>query len=100
MMNKYSSIVTSFHLAFKINRNEFRKIVITVSQCLFLCVSSPQFAALAKNPDIIVAAPGRLVHLLLEVRDFSLKAVEYLVFDEADRLFEVCSKKMQMWRQW
>ena len=33
----------------------------------------------------IVAAPGRLIHLLLEVKDFTLKEVEYLVFDEADR---------------
>ncbi len=48
-----------------------------------------QFAMLAKNPDVVVAAPGRLVHLLLEVKDFSLKEVEYLVFDEADRLFEM-----------
>ena len=48
-----------------------------------------QFGMLAKSPDIIVAAPGRLVHLLLEVREFSLKTVQYLVFDEADRLFEM-----------
>ena len=33
----------------------------------------------------LVAVPGRLVHLLVEVKDLSLKNVEYLVFDEADR---------------
>jgi ATP-dependent RNA helicase DDX54/DBP10 len=44
-----------------------------------------QFAMLSKCPDIIIAAPGRLVHLLLEVKEFSLKTVQYLVFDEADR---------------
>lgn len=50
-----------------------------------------QFAMIASNPDIIVATPGRLMHLLVELpsgTDF-LKTVEYLVFDEADRLFEL-----------
>lgn len=48
-----------------------------------------QFEALATNPDIIIATPGRLMHLLAEVRDMSLGQVELLVFDEADRLFEL-----------
>ena len=48
-----------------------------------------QFASLASCPDIIVATPGRLVHHLQEVRDFSLKSVEIVVFDEADRIFEM-----------
>jgi ATP-dependent RNA helicase DDX54/DBP10 len=73
-----------------------------------------QFAALATNPDMyvfgqscrecltclllllwwwwcaisIIATPGRLLHHISEVGNF-LKAVEYLVFDEADRLFEM-----------
>ncbi len=48
-----------------------------------------QFAALASNPDIIVATPGRLCHLLKEIKDFSLSRVEFFVLDEADRLFEM-----------
>lgn len=48
-----------------------------------------QFEALATHPDAIVATPGRLMHMLREVSTFSLKYVRYLVFDEADRLFEM-----------
>ncbi|KAL4420282.1 hypothetical protein ABPG77_005622 [Micractinium sp. CCAP 211/92] len=48
-----------------------------------------QFAELAAFPDIIVATPGRLVHHLQEVEGMSLRGCEYLVFDEADRLFEM-----------
>jgi len=47
-----------------------------------------QFESLASNPDIIIATPGRLMQLLEETQ-FSLKKVEYLVFDEADSLFEM-----------
>ncbi|XP_072309182.1 ATP-dependent RNA helicase DDX54 [Eucyclogobius newberryi] len=47
-----------------------------------------QFAALHENPDIIIGTPGRLMHV---VKDMNLKlhSVEYMVFDEADRLFEM-----------
>ena len=48
-----------------------------------------QFAELAANPDVIVATPGRLLHHLEEVEGMSLSSVEYVVFDEADRLFEM-----------
>ncbi|KAI9216900.1 P-loop containing nucleoside triphosphate hydrolase protein [Blastocladiella britannica] len=47
-----------------------------------------QFSAMAGNPDVIVATPGRLLHLLVEM-NLDLKRVEYIVFDEADRLFEM-----------
>ena len=46
------------------------------------------------NDDIIcllnsiVATPGRLLHLLVEM-ELKLTSVEYVVFDEADRLFEM-----------
>ncbi|KAN0022200.1 hypothetical protein ACTFIU_004371 [Dictyostelium citrinum] len=47
-----------------------------------------QFTDLARNPDIIIATPGRLMHHLLET-GMSLSKVQYIVFDEADRLFEM-----------
>jgi ATP-dependent RNA helicase DDX54/DBP10 len=47
-----------------------------------------QFAAIHENPDVLVATPGRLLHLLVEM-DLSLSTVEYVVFDECDRLFEM-----------
>lgn len=48
-----------------------------------------QFDALASKPDIIIATPGRLMHHLKEIPNFHLKSIQYLVFDEADRLFEM-----------
>ncbi|XP_069475344.1 ATP-dependent RNA helicase DDX54 [Ambystoma mexicanum] len=47
-----------------------------------------QFAALHENPDIIIATPGRLMHVAVEM-NLKLRSVEYVVFDEADRLFEM-----------
>nr|XP_028566750.1 ATP-dependent RNA helicase DDX54 [Podarcis muralis] len=47
-----------------------------------------QFAALHENPDIIIATPGRLMHVAIEMK-LKLQSVEYVVFDEADRLFEM-----------
>ncbi|XP_049949021.1 ATP-dependent RNA helicase DDX54 [Schistocerca serialis cubense] len=47
-----------------------------------------QFSAIHGNPDIIVATPGRLLHICVEM-ELKLNSVEYVVFDEADRLFEM-----------
>lgn len=47
-----------------------------------------QFEALHSSPDIIIATPGRLLHVLVEM-SLKLTEVEYVVFDEADRLFEM-----------
>jgi ATP-dependent RNA helicase DDX54/DBP10 len=43
---------------------------------------------ISNNPDIIIATPGRLLHLIVEM-SLSLSSVQYVVFDEADRLFEL-----------
>jgi len=48
-----------------------------------------QFAELAANPDILIATPGRLLHHLEEIEGMGLGSIEYVVFDEADRLFEM-----------
>ena len=47
-----------------------------------------QFEALATNPDILIITPGRFMQHLTET-NYSLRRVEYLVFDEADFLFEM-----------
>jgi len=47
-----------------------------------------QQIALAKNPHIIVATPGRLLDHLQNTKGFSLRKTKYLVMDEADRLLD------------
>ncbi|GFY50788.1 ATP-dependent RNA helicase DDX54 [Trichonephila inaurata madagascariensis] len=47
-----------------------------------------QFAAIHESPDIIIATPGRFLHVVMEM-NLKLSSVEYVVFDEADRLFEM-----------
>ncbi|BGP41107.1 ATP-dependent RNA helicase dbp10 [Rhodotorula kratochvilovae] len=47
-----------------------------------------QFESMAGNPDVIIATPGRFLHLLVEM-SYSLSAVQSLIIDEADRLFEL-----------
>ncbi|KAG7098581.1 hypothetical protein E1B28_000511 [Marasmius oreades] len=47
-----------------------------------------QFEMISNNPDVIIATPGRLLHLAVEM-NLDLKSVQYVVFDEADRLFEM-----------
>ncbi len=47
-----------------------------------------QFLSMSSNPDIIIATPGRFLHLKVEMA-LDLSSVGYVVFDEADRLFEM-----------
>ncbi|KKK12772.1 hypothetical protein P175DRAFT_0499746 [Aspergillus ochraceoroseus IBT 24754] len=47
-----------------------------------------QFAMMAGNPDIVIATPGRFLHLKVEM-SLDLSSIRYVVFDEADRLFEM-----------
>eukprot|EP00118_Oscarella_pearsei_P019964 m.214959 g.214959 ORF g.214959 m.214959 type:complete len:317 (+) comp39821_c1_seq24:50-1000(+) len=47
-----------------------------------------QFSAMHGNPDIIIGTPGRFLHVIIEM-EMKLSTIEYVVFDEADRLFEM-----------
>ena len=46
------------------------------------------FESIHSHPDIIIATPGRLNHVLVEM-DLKLNNVKHFVLDEADRLFEL-----------
>lgn len=47
-----------------------------------------QFGYMSANPDIVIATPGRFLHLKVEM-SLDLSSIQYVVFDEADRLFEM-----------
>ena len=44
-----------------------------------------QEAALRKNPDIVIATPGRLIDHIKNTPTFGLENIEVLILDEADR---------------
>ena len=46
------------------------------------------FSKMMTKPDIIVCTPGRFLHLKVEMQ-YDLMTIQYIVFDEADRLFEM-----------
>jgi len=48
-----------------------------------------QAISLAKRPHIVVGTPGRVVDHLTNTKGFSLKALQHLVLDEADRLLNM-----------
>lgn len=48
-----------------------------------------QALTLAKKPHIIIATPGRLVDHLTNTKGFNLKALKFLVMDEADRILNM-----------
>lgn len=48
-----------------------------------------QSIILAKKPHIVIATPGRLVDHLENTKGFSLKALKFLIMDEADRILNM-----------
>uniref|UniRef100_A0A8C4X8T2 Probable ATP-dependent RNA helicase DDX47 n=2 Tax=Erpetoichthys calabaricus TaxID=27687 RepID=A0A8C4X8T2_ERPCA len=48
-----------------------------------------QSLALAKKPHVIIATPGRLIDHLENTKGFNLRALRYLVMDEADRILNM-----------
>lgn len=55
---------------------------------------SKDFETITSSPDILIATPGRLAHVLVEMK-FKFKDLEIVVFDEADRLFEPGFKEIE-----
>uniref|UniRef100_A0ABI7ZA97 RNA helicase n=1 Tax=Felis catus TaxID=9685 RepID=A0ABI7ZA97_FELCA len=51
--------------------------------------SMSQSLALAKKPHVIIATPGRLIDHLENTKGFNLRALKYLVMDEADRILNM-----------
>jgi ATP-dependent RNA helicase RhlE len=49
---------------------------------------TPQIKSLQRGVDILIATPGRLIDLMNQ-RKVDLKNVEFLVFDEADRVLDM-----------
>ena len=52
-----------------------------------------QAIALSKKPHVIVGTPGRLADHLANTKGFHLKKLNYLVFDEADKLLSMDFEK-------
>lgn len=52
-----------------------------------------QSIMLAKRPHIIVGTPGRVVYHLENTKGFSLRSLQYLILDEADRLLNLDFEK-------
>lgn len=48
-----------------------------------------QALQLAKKPHILIGTPGRLLDHLENTKGFNLKAIKYLVMDEADRILNM-----------
>ncbi|XP_014238026.2 probable ATP-dependent RNA helicase DDX27 [Trichogramma pretiosum] len=47
-----------------------------------------QESVLRKNPDIVIATPGRLIDHLANAPTFTLNTIEVLILDEADRMLD------------
>lgn len=49
-----------------------------------------QEAVMRRNPDIVIATPGRLIDHVKNTPTFSLESIEVLILDEADRMLDEC----------
>jgi len=47
-----------------------------------------QESSLRKNPDVVIATPGRLIDHLQNTPTFGLESIEVLILDEADRILD------------
>jgi len=49
-----------------------------------------QESMLRRNPDIVIATPGRLIDHVKNTPSFGLESIEVLILDEADRMLDEC----------
>ncbi|KAL1408420.1 ATP-dependent RNA helicase dbp10 [Vanrija albida] len=47
-----------------------------------------QFEKISEKPDIVIATPGRFLHIVVEM-NLDLRGLDMVIYDEADRLFEM-----------
>jgi ATP-dependent RNA helicase SrmB len=84
-------LVPTRELARQIVKNAHTFLGNTSIKADLICGGEPlqyQKALLRKNPEILVATPGRLAeHVALKATDFS--GLEFLVLDEADRMLDM-----------
>ena len=59
-----------------------------------------QSIMLAKRPHIVVGTPGRLVDHLQNTKGFSIRALKFLVLDEADKLLNGQADCWHGWHRW
>lgn len=70
-----------------VSLNQFTKLKSCV--CIGKTDLQAQEQNLQRNPDIVFATPGRIVDILTNTQGVILEEVDFLVFDEADKLLEM-----------
>mmetsp|Transcript_28344 Transcript_28344/g.35048 ORF Transcript_28344/g.35048 Transcript_28344/m.35048 type:complete len:553 (-) Transcript_28344:55-1713(-) len=79
-------------LAFQIHEvvNALGSVIGATAVCIVGGVDqASQAIALARNPHVITATPGRLVDHLTNTKGFNLRKLKYFVMDEADRMLSM-----------
>lgn len=61
---------------------------LTFTLCVGGISSQKQESQLRKNPDVVIATPGRLIDHIHNTASFGLDSIEILVLDEADRMLD------------
>lgn len=79
-------------LAFQIS-DEFEALGVSIGLKTVVIVGGvdmmEQAIALARKPHVVIGTPGRIVDHLTNTKGFSLKSIQYLVMDEADRMLSL-----------
>lgn len=67
--------------------NKYTKL--TCALCIGKASLEKQEYELRRDPDFVIATPGRIVDINKNSVDVDFTNLEYLIFDEADRLLEM-----------